>query len=87
MESRIDAPRVAIVQERPGNAGWVEFVERFFPTACFSVEETADPVAGSGLIAPADFLILRGRSSAPGSTPSYGAVGRPARPTPTPPTA
>jgi DNA-binding winged helix-turn-helix (wHTH) protein len=63
MESRIDAPRVAIVQERPGNAGWVEFVERFFPTACLAAEETGDPVVGTGLITPTDFLILSGRST------------------------
>ena len=62
MESRIDTPRVAIVQERPGNAGWVEFVERFFPTACLAAEET-DGLGGPGVIAPTDFLILSGRST------------------------
>jgi DNA-binding winged helix-turn-helix (wHTH) protein len=63
MESRIDAPQVAIVQERPGNAGWVEFVERFFPTACLSPDDAADPGVGSGLIGATDFLILSGRPS------------------------
>jgi two-component system phosphate regulon response regulator PhoB len=58
MESRIDAPRVAIVQERPGNPGWVEFIERFFPTACLSAEE-----AVGGPIPANDFLILNGRMS------------------------
>ena len=63
MESRIDAPQVAIVQERPGTAGWVEFVERFFPTASLSPEDAADPGVGSGLVGATDFLILCGRPS------------------------
>jgi DNA-binding winged helix-turn-helix (wHTH) protein len=64
MESSIDAPRVAIVQERPVDEGWVEFVERLFRTTRVApAAEGAEPGTGVAFVAATDFVVLQGRSS------------------------
>jgi hypothetical protein len=62
MERTIDAPRVAIVQERAVEASWVGFVERLFHTARLAwPDDAVPPASGPGLVAAKDFLVLHGR--------------------------